>query len=311
MKIEKLYQNKEWLIKKYWDERLSLIRIGRIYKIPHSKIWRWMKKFNIPRRHYSIPDNVKYKDKEWLYNKYQNENLSTYQIGKLCGMSGQVICKWLLKYNIPRQYLEHINRNHCDLSQEAIEWINGELLGDMSLQSRSTHSAQFGYSSKYLEYINYISNTLESFGIKRTGRITKRIDKKYNSQSWSYQSLCYPGLLLIRKKWYPDNKKIVPKDIRLTPITLRQHYIGDGCLLYPKRGKPYIILSTNNYSISDIEWLRVQLINLGIRTTRQKAIKGNTIYVSPYSTKDFLKYIGDCPVECYKYKWNYDKERKV
>jgi len=242
-----------------------------------------------------------YQNKKWLYNKYINEKLSTYQIAKLWGISGAAVCYWLIKYNIPRRWA-YANTNNCNLSQKAIEWINGELLGDGFLRFISLYSAQFMYSSKHLEYIKYISETLESFGIKQSGRIRKRIDKKYNSHSWDYQSLCYPEFLPIRKKWYPNNKKIIPRDIKLTPLTLKQFFIGDGCLLHPKIGNPYIVLATNGFPFLDVEWLVIQLIKLGFEVKRQQA---NSIYIFCHSTKDFLDYIGKCPVKCYQYKFNY------
>jgi len=31
----------------------------------------------------------------------------------------------------------------------------------------------------------------------------------------------------------------------------------------------------------------------------------NEIGISAYSTKSLLNYIGECPVECYKYKFEY------
>jgi len=193
--------------------------------------------------------------------------------------------------------------NHCNLSQEAIKWINGELLGDGCLFSESQYSAKFSYSSKYSEYIQYIANTLKSFGIEQMGKINQYHHKKSNCYIYNYQSRYYSELLFIRKQWYPEGKKIVPKDIKLTPLTVRQWYIGDGYLGHLKKGRPNILLCTYGFSISGVEWLVKQLIKLGFKATRQSI--SNTIYISTHSTKDFLDYIKNCPVECYKYKWAY------
>jgi len=43
----KLYQNKEWLEKKYWDEKLSTIKIGKLYGASDRTIGRWLKRLNI------------------------------------------------------------------------------------------------------------------------------------------------------------------------------------------------------------------------------------------------------------------------
>ena len=105
---------------------------------------------------------MSYKNKEWLYNKYHNEKLSIAQINKICGMAS--IIYWLKKYNISRRSdaeSVHLRRaNHCKLSKKAINWINGELLGDGCLLSRSPYSAKFLYSSKYLEYCQIVNLTI-------------------------------------------------------------------------------------------------------------------------------------------------------
>lgn len=58
--MEKLYQNKEWLEKKYIEEKLSMNVIGGICKIDSKTIWYWLKKFNIPcRERYIKKPNIK------------------------------------------------------------------------------------------------------------------------------------------------------------------------------------------------------------------------------------------------------------
>jgi len=197
-------------------------------------------------------------------------------------------------------------RNHCNLSIEAIHWLSGELLGDGSLRKISCHSALFHYGSQYKEYAEYVRDTLKSFGIEQAGKINKHKHKKFKTINYQYASLAYPELLTIHKKWYPKGKKIVPRDIVLTPLVLRQWYIGDGSLVKPKKGKPSIILCTCGFTVYDVNWLMKQLRHLGYWAIRQKSI--NTIRISScHSNKtvnDFLNYIGECPVECYKYKWD-------
>lgn len=243
-----------------------------------------------------------YKNKVWLQKKYLKEKLSQRQIGRLCNTSNVLICYWMKKFNIFARSNHSSQANHCNLSQEAIEWIDGELLGDGCLRSGSSYSARFDYASKHYEYIIYISRTLESFGIKQSGRIRKKINKKWGNISYSYVSLSYVELLPIRKKWYPNDKKIVPKDIKLTPLTCRQWYIGDGSLINREVSKIQIVLATYGFFINDVKKLVKGLIGLGFITTRRNC---NTIHISIYSVKSFLDYIGECPVNCYKYKFNY------
>lgn len=249
--------------------------------------------------------NIEYK---WLYNKYINDKLSIAQIAEELKIDSSSVRRWLKNYNIHSRSKgegRHLRNkeNHCNLSPEAIEWINGELLGDGCIQKSSNYTVKFGYSSKHPEYIEYIRDTLKGFGIEQAGKINKYYHKTMDCYSYHYCSLCYPELMIIYKKWYPNNKKTIPNDIQLTPLTLRQHYIGDGCLTHRDDCRPYIHLATCGFSISGVELLIRQLIELGINATR--VITSNAISIPVDSTKDFLKYIGECPVKCYIYKWAY------
>lgn len=246
-----------------------------------------------------------YQDKEWLKSKYLDEELSIRRISKDINKGYGTIQKWLHKLNISVRSHYEIRQNHCNLSKEAIKWINGELLGDGCLWSTNSYSAHFVYGSKYLEYIQYVSDTLKSFGIRQSGKINKQYHKDMDCYSYKYKSLCYIELSFIRKQWYPEGKKIIPKDIELTPLTCRQWYIGDGSIYHRKIGRPYILLYTCGFSIEDIKWLISQLNKIGIKAGIWKT--DNIIHISAYSVEDFLDYIGSCPVNCYQYKWEYKK----
>ena len=48
-----------------------------------------------------------YTNKEWMYQKYVIEQLSTYKIAKLLGTTNETIRRWLLRLGIPlRNYIE-------------------------------------------------------------------------------------------------------------------------------------------------------------------------------------------------------------
>ena len=314
------YKNKEYLTVQYVDNELNTCQIAELCNCDAKTVWNWLKKLNITMRPVSKAHclsfikkigNDNYCNKSWLQQKYLVEKLSPNQIGKLCNCSKTTIYRWLKEFNVSMRSKSkafHLRQaNYCKLSDEALQWIDGELLGDGSLRSLSKYSASFGYSSKYLEYIQHISDTLKSFGIKQCGKIQKAKDKRWNCNVYHYSSLSYVELLPIRKRWYPKGKKIIPRNLKLTSLVLKQEYIGDGCLDHRKNRKSSIRLYTNGFPISDVEWLAKELSKLGFKSTRQPS--HNTIGISSYSTKEFLNYIRDCPVECYKYKWDY--ERKI
>ena len=309
-----IYKNEEWLKEKYLEDKISTIQIGKLCGETKHTIRYWLKKYDINRRNINERRDILYKkyslygDKDWLYTKYIKEKLSIPTIAKLCNVDSLTIFRWLKRYNIPRRSNMEAQRlalsNHCNLSKEAIEWINGEMLGDGHIHKSSLYSANFQYSSKHKEYVQYISDTLKSFGIGQVGKIRKRklYYKDTEYYAYVYNSRAYPELMTIRKQWYPEGKKIVPKDIELTSLTCRQWYIGDGCLLHKRQERPYIILSTCGFKITDVNWL-IDKLSIFFNVTRQAY--DNVICVSVKSVKDFLEYIGNCPVKFYQYKWAY------
>ena len=189
-----------------------------------------------------------------------------------------------------------------NLTKYAIDWINGELLGDASIELAGPAKARFRYCSQYVEYINYVCDTLQSFGIIQTGKIYERIQGAHHS--YSYCSHSYTELFACLHAWYPNGKKVVPRCITLSPITCRQWYIGDGCLVTRQhvRRKAFIELYTNAFPILDVDWLVEQLWEIGILATRKPT--RNVIHISSVSVSDFLNYITGSPVECYRYKWD-------
>ena len=211
---------------------------------------------------------------------------------------------------------KHSKMKTCNLYGESLDWIIGELLGDGCIiitQGTQSQTATFKYSSKYLEYIQYVSNTLRRFGIVRAGEIYKEYNKKWGVWGYHYQSCSYYELKVLYDWWYSGGTKDVSRSTLLTPLVCRQWYIGDGSL---HRVNNCIRISTECFPEGTVNWLVKQLINIGIRAKRTRV---NRIYISPYSTANFLDYIGECPVECYKYKWNilhrkgetYDNTTKV
>ena len=139
--------------------------------------------------------NKKYRNEQWLCKKYYDEKLSTAEIGKICGVTSEPIRRWLIKFNKTRRSLSEsvhlVKANHCSLSKKTTEWLNGELLGDGCLSSRYNLSARILYTSKHVEYILYISDTLKSFGIEQSGKINTKYHKNLNCYTYSYKSLSY------------------------------------------------------------------------------------------------------------------------
>ncbi len=278
-----------------------------------------------------------YQDYDWLYNQCVILKKSPKQIELEQNMTPRTIFYWFKKFNITPCSLGesiHLSKgNHISLSLKAKETLDGLMLGDGNYYATSQWSACYQHGSKYKRYLEDLSKVLDNFGIKQCGQILRgKIDKRERFrgfESYHYKTLTYSELLPLYQKWYrlpilEDFKqwekphkfvKIVPRDIELTPLVCRLWYEGDGCLCHPRKEKEWkrkdsITLSTEGFTIENVNFLVQKLNELEFKSSRQK---NNTIYIWVDSTPAFLDYIGPCPKEIediYGYKWNLNKYNK-
>jgi hypothetical protein len=273
--------------------------------------------------------------KEDLNKLYLIDGLSTNKIAELYGMkSHKTVSSYLKKYNIPlRSKSEALMVHHNgtepqrSLTNHEIEIIIGELLGDgnLTIDHRNIEFNGLPYyrhSSKYEKYLKWLSSCIPCLKWNETSIINHKYEKKDGSQLISYRlrSQCHPDLLNIYKSFYiienGEQKKIVPKDLILTPTMIRQWFIGDGSAGFfstgTKKGKQnkawQVYFSTFCFSEKEIEHLINQLSLYGIKSVKNRKKKGICIRISSESFDLFYDVIGKCPVDCYSYKWREHNE---
>jgi len=249
-----------------------------------------------------------YKNKDWMHEHYIVLQESTVLMAQKADCGQSTIRLWLRKFNIPTRSIFEAKRNHLSITQELLDLLGGELLGDGCITMNGSRSALYQHDSKYKEYLVWLSKTFADLGLEQVGKINKRWSKKGNAFGYHYQSRSYPELVLIRQQWYPGGEKIVPKDLRLNPIIARQWHIGDGCLHNRAGHRPYIYFSTCDFDKASIDHLLEEFRDKGFIVTHRPSC--NSIGMSVKSVKDFLDWIGPCPISCYSYKWDYQDNRK-
>lgn len=253
-----------------------------------------------------------YRNRDWLYEHYVILQESTYVMGQKAGCSYSTIRNWLHKFDIPvRTRSEGIflaTRNYLDPSDKLSNLLKGELLGDGCILMSSSRSALYHHGSKYREYVEWLSKTFADMGLEQVGKINKYWSEKGNAFGYHYQSRSYPELVPLRKRFYPNGEKIVPKDLILTPIMARQWYIGDGRLGNSVKRRSQISFSTCAFDKRSIDHLLKELRGQGFKVNHWPSC--NRIGMLVESVKDFLEYIGPCPIDCYRYKWDYQDNRK-
>jgi len=309
---EKLYKNKEWMHEHYVIQEESTPVMAKIAGCSNKTIWRWLRRFEIPNAREFQP----YRNEAWLREHYIDLQESTYAMAQQADCNYETIRYWIHKFDIPvRTRSEGIflaTRNYLTISQELLDLLEGELLGDGYVGMRSLRSARYTHTSKYREYVEWLSREFSDLGLEQVGKINRYdgVSKGKSYMMYCYASRDYPELVPIREKWYPEGsrKKIVPKDLKLNSLICRQWYIGDGGFHNLAAGRPDIVFSTNDFDKASIDYLLKELRGKGFKVTHQPS--HNKIGMSVKSVKDFLEYIGPCPIDCYQYKWDYQDNRK-
>jgi hypothetical protein len=199
------------------------------------------------------------------------------------------------------------------LSSEEEQILNGSLLGDGSLYLNNRYksksrSACFKYASSQGEHVEFVWGILKNLittekyknGPIRIDQFDKRTQKTYVRNIFITQS----NITFFEwyQKWYLKGKKIVPYSLNLTPLTCLLWYIGDGNL--DKRSQ-HIRLCTNGFDENHVDFLVQELNDLTFESYKQRYYDQYVIVIPRKKVKQFLHYIGPCPIVCYQYKWDY------
>lgn len=240
-----------------------------------------------------------------LRQKYIDENYTISQCAEYFGCSGQPITNRLKQYGIKKGGHYSIKMN---MTNEMYEVLRGTLLGDGSLLTSKNQNAFFSYTSKSLQHVQFVAKYFDEYkcgkGIYSYDIFDKRTNKVY--QRNQFVTKRSNTLTKERDKWYINGIKHIPEDLVLTPLMCLLWYIGDGGL-----SNNTITLSTNCFEKEEIETIllpQLSMFEAKIAKCGRSKKEHNIQYVIKIYKREnvvsFLKYIGECPFEDYKYKWN-------
>ena len=264
--------------------------------------------------------NELYRNKKWLYGEYIVKKLKMEDIAKPLNVHYTTIRHWLIRFNIPIRRKGTSRQNHIKLSKEAIQFITGELLGDGSIyHGKSKYgivSARYEHTNKHKEYLIWLSNKLNDYGLEQAGKIAKITGKAPNGKTttcYKYNSRSYVELKYLYIKWYPFGFKIVPRDIELSPIVMRQWYLGDGYIGRNRKSNNVLNtlgFCTCGFHTDDIIFLKEKLEDMGLKCTIKV---DNSIIISVKKIWIVFNHMGFCPKEIeniYGYKFPSKSELK-
>lgn len=243
--------------------------------------------------------------KQKVINLYKSH--SKLECSKILKTTPITLTRWMVHNGI---VIDH-HRKRCNpqliISKKEEEIINGCLLGDGHITREKGKSCQFTYCSSQYEHVYYVYSQLKRMMVKECEKGPKKyksLDKRTNKTHIGYRIRSQNNITFynLRQKWYPKGIKIVPSDVKLTPITLMFWYIGDGGLITGERSQ-YIKLST--HAFNDVDLNNILLPGLKKFSPRLYGNTQKVIYLPHHKIKYFLDTIGPCPVECYNHKWKY------
>ena len=163
--------------------------------------------------------------------------------------------------------------------------IDGTLLGDASIPRIAQRLRFSQINQEYVRLKQWSlglmhphGNVGKNRGFNGKGLAQDICSVYFPVRVWSKQQ---------RKRWYPEGKKIVPKDLELTNLTLATWYMDDGCLVKRKspKHKPNVVFSTNGFLHKDVLFLSELLKEKNIyNVVDRKTMYKKTKYENTYST---------------------------
>jgi hypothetical protein len=193
------------------------------------------------------------------------------------------------------------------LTKRQKEIVIGIILGDGFLQKTGKRNARLRleHSLKQKDYIFWKYSELKNM-MQSEPKLMRRFNPVYK-KSYSYyrcQSLSSPEFGRLRRRFYQEGRKVIPKDIAAifkSPLSLAVWYMDDG-YLYTRDKSAYIYLS--KYTQQEIERLALALEkNFSLKPTiLLKKKKYPCLYFNVEETKKLMEIIRPHIIPFFQYK---------
>lgn len=252
-------------------------------------------------------------DRDWLYETYISKSLSTNAMRDIVGCKASNSVRQALIRNgiYVRTPSEGLTIGNPPITINA-EMIDGCLLGDAWLFKYNTQSntslPYFIKKNKYIDHIKY--NAIQLYPTIESIEQFISPDTSSGYEYHIFRTPVYKELMPFYNRWYSGGNRQPPDDIIITPITLLNWFMDDGCSSYRRRESKTqqvtIALSCEGFMPDKIDMLSVKLreyTDLPFKMVRCNSGCGYRISLSQAYVPEFFAYIGDCPVKSFQYKW--------
>ena len=255
-------------------------------------------------------------DKQWLYDQYVVNKLSTNQIASLINCkASNTIRQALIRHGIGvRNVSDGLTINNDPITINA-SVIDGSLLGDGWLKRWNKTSdlslPYFTKKNKYKDHVEYITNAI--LPTDSNYKCITPVINKCKENTFIYYQLKTPvsaSLLSFYDRWYSTGSRQPPDDVVIDNISMLNWFLDDGSSYLRKRNSKTkqvtITLSCEGFTPERIQMLADKInvtTGLPFKKTKCNSGCGFRLTLTQKYTKQFYDYIGKCPVESFNYKW--------
>ena len=235
---------------------------------------------------------------EYLEYQYNTSKLSVKKIADKLNETELAIRRYFNRNKFKTRTISkamELIAEDINLTDRELSIMTGCLLGDGCLKSKK-HTAFFEYSCKHKSVLE--SLMLELPRLNWMGPYKRLKIRNGKTQThWNIVSNSFKSLLDLRHKWYPNNKKAVPHDLKLNQLIGYWWHLGDG-----SQSIGITTLCTNGFTISDVEFL-ISILPVISKLGYSKRKYPMINIFNQLDRLNWLNYIGPCKHKPYDYRW--------
>ena len=187
------------------------------------------------------------------------------------------------------------------LSTTQHEILVGSMLGDGALRKQGTKTnalLEVNHAFKYKEYVDWKWQHLKDYVLtppkSRLGK-GSRVAYRFTTRS-------LPVFTDYYYRFYPNKKKQIPFDLKLTPVSLAVWFMDDGT-----RCRNATYFNTQQFSVAEQQFLQQLLLkSFEIKSSLNKDKQYWRLYVTTDGSKKMMKIIEPHVLSCFRYKLRYD-----
>lgn len=179
------------------------------------------------------------------------------------------------------------------LTERQVSILLGKLLGDGSLRRKTNTLLEINHSYKQKDYVFWLYNEFRDIvGAPPILRISG-----VNRLSYRFTTLSVPELNCYYDLFYQGGQKVVPKSLRLNPLSLAVWFMDDG-----SRSRSSVYFNTQQFSVENQDFLIKRLEDLGLHGTLNKDKSYYRIRLSTRCVKHFVDLVKPYIVKSMEYK---------